>query len=111
MSVMFEPDREPISRTVVPHISLVDRLVVVESRVREECRVQCVVGVVMAEHDVGHRPHVNAGFPKRVEDHVPVGDHAGVDHHDRIAIDGSGSPCPPRGRRRIRPRLPARLRS
>ena len=44
---------EPLGLPVVPHVVAVDRPVVVEPRVGEQRRVERVVGMVVAEHDVG----------------------------------------------------------
>ena len=93
-----EPDRRrqlvPLGLPVVPAVALVDRPVVVEARVREQRGVERVVRMVVAEHDVGHVLGRHTQRAQRIQDQRAVAHHAGIGHHDDVAVadepDGGG---------------------
>src|SRR5262249_25541307 len=95
-----QPDRggelEVTGLAADPQVAFVGGPVVVDAGTEEQRRVDRVVGVVVAEHDVGD---VAGGRPVRGErgnQRVPVGHHARVDHDHPAAVqdqrDGGAHP-------------------
>jgi hypothetical protein len=84
-----------------PLVGAVDRLVIVDVRVGEEAGVHGIVGVVVAEHDVGDVFGPNAESSERLENARTVGHHAGVDDDAAAGVgderDGGGDAGAGRG--------------
>ena len=64
----------------------VDGPVIVHASVRKQCRIQCVVRVVVGKHDVGDTGRINGENLKSLEDLAPVMHHAGVDDYRRRTV-------------------------
>jgi len=79
-------DQESITAAGKALIVVVDRLVVVITRVGEQRGVQGVAGIGVGEHHVGDRPGQLAEFGQRRQDVFPVRDHARVDDHCCAAV-------------------------
>ena len=52
----------------------------------EQGAVERVIGMVVAEEDVGHRLRGDAERGQRIEDQRAAGDHPGIDDDGRVAI-------------------------
>ena len=80
--------RELVAVAVVvePQVVLVACPEVDDLGVREERDVHRVVGMVVAQEDVGHRLRADPQRGQRVEDEAAPGDHPGIGHDDRVAV-------------------------
>ena len=75
-----------VAVVVEPEVVLVAGPEVDDLGVREECDVHRVIGVVMAQEDVGHGLGRDPERGERVEDERAPGDHPGVGHDERVAV-------------------------
>jgi hypothetical protein len=77
---------EPLRGPVDPQVVAVPRPVVVNPRVREQRRVQRVVGMVVREHHVGDLLGCELEFGERSQDRLAPRHETGIDHHEHPAV-------------------------
>ena len=85
-----QPDRRPefgpVRVAVEPAVPQVHGPVVVDPRRREQRGVDRVIGMMMAEHHVGHVPGLRAVLGQGGQQGLAGGHHAGIDDDHRVAV-------------------------